>query len=148
MDRFALICLLPFAFCLVSCSLPTLESPECSAAREAAREYYSLAIGGEPNSHSEVPARLNALRTPGFSTGETATRDGRDPYYFSLLQPTSYRVGTCSTRPDGRVNVAVTVIWRVEHDNSEREDSVTLSKVNDAWLIDRIDTGPQPGPQF
>jgi len=131
--------ILNFAFA-AACSIPNLDPPECAAARDVAKQYYSLAIGGDPMSHPDVLARLKALRASGFTAGPM---EG-DPYYFSSEQPTSSRVGQCSALEDGRVKAEVTVIWRVNGKNSERKDLVTLAKTNEAWLIERIDVGDQP----
>lgn len=141
-------CLFAFAFCLLSaCSIPKLESADCSAARDTARRYYSLAIGGEPGSRPEVLEKLKALRTANFSAN-VAAEDGRDPFYFSRVQPTAYRVGACTEQDGGPVTLDTTVIWRLEGRNSERTDKITLSKRNDAWLVDHIEVGTQPGPDF
>jgi hypothetical protein len=87
-------CLFTFAFCLLAaCSVPKLESPDCSAARDAARQYYSLAIGGETGTRPDVVEKLKAMRSPAFSVDGTTAEEGRDEYYFSRLHPTSYRVG-------------------------------------------------------
>ena len=141
-------CLFTFAFCLIAgCSIPKLESAGCSSARDAAREYYALAIGGEPGSRPEVLEKLKAMRSANFSANVDGG-EGRDQFYFSRLQPTAYRVGTCTEQGGGRATLATTVIWRLEGKNSERTDKITLLKTNDAWLVDHIEVGPQPGPDF
>lgn len=142
--------LLIIAFCLsTACSIPNLESPECSAARDVARQYYSLAIGGEPASRPEVFEKLRSLRAPNFNAiPATVPNDGRDPFYFSRLQPTAYRMGECTKLSEDRVTLKATVIWRLEGKNSERTDQVTLTNSNGSWLIDRIQVGQQPGPEF
>jgi hypothetical protein len=134
MKALVLFCLFPLSLCLGACSIPKLESPDCSAARDVAREYYSLAIGGE------------RMRTSTFSHRESV--DASDQFYFSRIRPTSYRAGECSLSPDGRVMVETVVIWRQEGKNSERKDSVNLVKSGDSWLIERIEVGQQPGPEF
>jgi hypothetical protein len=146
MKALVLFCLFPLSLCLGACSIPKLESPDCSAARDVAREYYSLAIGGEPSSHPEVFEKLERMRTSTFSPGESV--DASDQFYFSRIRPTSYRAGECSLSPDGRVMVETVVIWRQEGKNSERKDSVNLVKSGDSWLIERIEVGQQPGPEF
>src|SRR5438067_2088580 len=110
MKKMRAFCILNFAFCVLhftSCSIPSLEAPECSAAKDVVKQYYSLAIGGDPMSHPEVLAKLKQMRSPGFSVEPTT--DG-DPYYFSSMPPTSTHTGQCSLLPDGRVKAEATVI--------------------------------------
>jgi hypothetical protein len=88
------------------------------------------------------------MRSPAFSIGGTTLDEGRDEYHFSRKQPTSYRVGECTAMPDGRMKLETTVIWRFVDHNSERIDSVLMAKTNGMWLVDRVDVGAQPGPDF
>jgi hypothetical protein len=112
------------------------------------RQYYSLAIGGELEKHPDSLAKIRSLMTPEFSARSGPVEPGRDPYNFSLIQPTSSRLGECVVTGDGRVRFGVTVIWRVNNQSSERGDNVVLKKVGDAWLIENIEVGTPPGPQF
>ena len=136
-----ILCVVYCAACLAACSIPNLDSPECAAARDVAKKYYSLAVGGDPMSHPEVLAKLKALRAPNFSASPAAEGD---PYYYSSVPPTSYRADECSPLSDGRVKIEITVIWRVNDKNSIRKDWVTVAKSNDTWLVEHIDVGAQP----
>jgi len=136
----------PVVFAVSSCSVPNLESPECSAARDVVRQYYSLAIGADPMSNPTALSKLKALRSTNFTV--SPVRGDADQYHFTSQQPISYRVGECSDQTDRSVKTKVKVIWRINDQNSDRDDTVTLAKVDSAWLIDRVDVGEQPGPEF
>lgn len=131
-----------------ACSIPNLEAPGCSEARDAAKRYYSLATGGETATLPEVSSRLNDMRSTTFSVAPAGGDAGRDPYNFSRIQPISSRVGECSIETANLAVTEVTVIWREDDHTAERTDRVTLIRNNDYWLIDRIDLGNQPGPQY
>jgi len=135
-------CVLTVAICVASCSMPNLDPPECAAARDVVKQFYALGIGGDPMSHPEILARWKSLRSPNYSAGPT--RDDDSQFYFSAVEPTSSRVGECKLLDEGRVTVEATVIWRASETNYTRTDTVTLARVNDAWLVERIDVGEQP----
>jgi hypothetical protein len=141
-------CVVLIALCAAACSIPVLESSECLAARDVVKQYYSLAVGGDLASHPDELAKINALRAPTFTAGPIVMPSDRDPFTFSLIAPISSRIGDCSLSPDGRAHVEATVIWRHEAGTVERMDLVSLLRSNDAWLIERIDIGKQPGPQY
>jgi len=141
-------CILDCALCIISCSIPAIESADCSAAREVTKRYYSLAIGGDLADQPDSLRQIKQLQAPGFSVGGTQISGGRDPYNFSLVTPSSSRVDECADLGNGKVTNDVTVIWRHNDQNYLRKDKVTLARSGDTWLIEHIDVGPQPAPNF
>jgi hypothetical protein len=141
-------CILHCALCIISCSIPAIESPDCSAAREVTKRYYSLAIGGDLADQPDSLRQIKQLQAPDFSVGGTQISGGRDPYNFSLVTPSSSRVVECADLGNGEVMNNVTVIWRQNDQNYLRKDKVTLARSGDTWLIEHIDVGPQPDPNF
>jgi hypothetical protein len=148
------LCIVHCALCIaialsiVSCSVPKIESADCSAAREVTKRYYSLAIGGDLAHQPDAMAQIRAMLTPRFTASGVKAGDGRDPYNFSIRPPSSSRVDECSDLGAGKAATDVTVIWRLNDQNYLRKDKVTLIKYGDQWLIERIDVGEQPGPDF
>jgi len=49
---------------------------------------------------------------------------------------------------NAKPTINVTVIWRQNDQNYLRRDKVTLVKSGDTWLVEHIDVGPQPAPNF
>ena len=139
------LCIVYCAFWIVAC-VPKIESADCAAARDVVKRYYSLAIGGDLAHQPDALASINALRSPAFTAGPVI--GGSDPFYFSFVPPTSCRVDECAVGSDNRATLDATVIWRQNDQNYLRKDKVTLRKSGDSWLIERIDVGPQPGPNF
>jgi hypothetical protein len=137
--------LLPF---IGGCSIPAIESADCTAARDVTKRYYSLAIGGDLAHQPDALAQINKLRAPGFSASGADTNGGRDAYNFSLITPSSSRVDECSDLGNGKVRTDVTVIWRQNDQNYLRKDKVTLQKSGGTWLVEHINVGPQPAPNF
>jgi hypothetical protein len=137
-----------FALCIAGCSIPAIESADCTAARDVAKRYYSLAIGGDPAHQPDAMTQFKKLLAPDFSVGGTDISGGRDPYNFSLITPSSSRFDECAMQENGKPIISVTVIWRQNDQNYLRKDKVTLSKSGDSWLVEHIDVGAQPRPDF
>ena len=97
-------------------------------------------------SNPTVLAKLKALRSAGFIV--SPVQPGADQYYFAKQQPTSYRVDECSDQTDRSIKAKVKVIWRINNENSDRDDTVTLVKSESVWLLDRVDVGTQPSPEL
>ncbi|HEY2847917.1 MAG TPA: hypothetical protein VGI80_08865 [Pyrinomonadaceae bacterium] len=90
---------------------------------------------------------FKALLAPDFSVGGTDASGGRDPYNFSLITPSSSRFDEC-VEQNGSPTINVTVIWRHNDQNYLRKDKITLTRSGDSWLVEHIDVGPQPAPNF
>ena len=144
----AALCIVHCAFFIGGCSIPAIESADCSAAREVTKRYYSLAIGGDLAHQPDAMRDLKELLAPDFSATGTNSGGGRDAYNFSLTTPSSSRVDECADLGNGKVTNNVTVIWRINEQNYLRHDKVTLVRSGDKWLVEHIDVGPQPGPNF
>ena len=142
------LCIVHCALCILSCSVPKIESADCSAAREVTKRYYSLAIGGDLAHQPDALAQVKGLQTPKMTVTGTKPGDGRDQYNFSLTPPSSSRVDECADLGPGKASTDVTVIWRLNDENYLRKDKVTLIKNGDKWLIERIDVGEPPAPNL
>ena len=140
------LCIVHCALCIGACSIPAIEAGDCTAARDVAKRYYSLAIGGDLKNQADAMREFKALLAPDFSASGSDSNVGRDPYNFSLVTPSSSRFDEC-VEQNGKPTINVTVIWRQSEQNYLRKDKVTLAKSGDAWLVEHIDVGPQPNIQ-
>jgi hypothetical protein len=147
-DLVLALCIVSCTLSVVACSIPAIESSDCTAARDVAKRYYSLAIGGDLANQPDSMTQFKKLLAPNFSVSGTDLGGGRDPYNFSLITPSSSRFDECAVQQDGKPTINVTVIWRHNDQNYLRKDKVTLLKSGDTWLVEHIDVGPQPAPNF
>src|SRR3954453_15952262 len=95
------LCIVHCALCIGGCSIPAIESADCTAARDVTKRYYSLAVGGDLAHQPDALAQINKLRAPGFSVSGADGSGGRDAYNFSLITPSSSRVDECSDLGNG-----------------------------------------------
>lgn len=141
------LCIVSCTLSVVACSIPAIESPDCTAARDVAKRYYSLAIGGDVANQPDAMREFKNLLAPDFSVTGTDMSDGRDPYNFSLITPSSSRFDEC-VEQNSKPTINVTVIWRQNEQNYLRKDKVTLTKSGNTFLVEHIDVGTPPGPNF
>ena len=146
--RSLVFCISVFCFCFSACSIPNLEAGECTMARDVLKRYYSLAIGGDLANTPGLRDELVALRTENFIVSNLSESSGGDPFFFSKISPSSFRINKCSLSDDYRTYLDVTVIWQLDNQIYQRTDSVTLANDEPGWRIEHIRVGEQPGPNF
>ena len=137
--KILLFCLLLTAYCSLACSVPKLESAECTEARIAVREFYSQHFGGEMRfSPENLKERQKFLTDELVKTLPDAPTD-RDPFTLTDDLPRTFRVGGCETSEAGRrVGFEVLLFWKTDTRSEQREIRVEAVKQGDKWLINKI----------
>ena len=129
-----------FPFFFAACSVPNLEKPECTAARQAVKEFYSFHFGDQMKPSKEnlrkrekfLSDELNrALATP---ETETATD------YFTQADdyPKAFRIGECAAANENRTVFQVVLFWKDDARSEQREVKVEAIKQNGKWLINSV----------
>ncbi len=133
-------CLLLAACSSLGCSVPNLEKPECTAARETVKEFYSFHFGTDMKF-----TRENSQQREKFLSRELAAnlskKDESATDYFTATNdyPKAFRVGGCEViEPDRRVNFEVLLFWKTDTRSEQREIHVEAVKENDKWLLDKV----------
>ena len=129
-----------FLLTTAACSLPNLESPECTAARGAVVAFYSFHFDGDM---SFSPENLEARRrflTPEFYQALSGVGTIGDVFTSGDTDfPKAFRVGACSTPTSpGAAEVEVLLLWRSDKRSEERRINVTVVNREGKWLIDKI----------
>lgn len=135
-------------FLLTSCSLPNLEPPDCTAARDRVREFYSFHLGNDMH-----PTLENVRLRERFLTRDHAARlaldaGGMAPTksdYFTHSEdfPKTFRVGECKVIDPGKVTQLEIVLFWKDDTRSEQKEMLAIAKYeNNDWLIDSV--GPKP----
>jgi hypothetical protein len=122
-----------------SISLPTLENPSCTQARESARSFYSLHFGSDLKpSEESIEARSIGL-TARFAAKLRAERpEAVDPFTLTEDYPRAFKLGACKRQNDGSVVLEVQLLWRdKEMTKQESVDALMVGK-DGKWLIDGI----------
>ena len=144
MNRSALtFCMLSFAVSIVlgvgGCSIPSLESPTCSQARDAVKSFYSFHFGNDMSPTAENLKQREKFLTPEFFRSVSATGDGKtDIFTASADYPRTFKVGKCEERGPDKAELQVQVYWRSDEQTVQREVKVEAVRNGDTWLINNV----------
>ncbi len=135
-----LYCLLLTAYCLLSCSIPNLEKPECTEAREAVRDFYSYHFGGDMKF-----TRVNLQQREKFLSKqliESLSRKDESTFdYFTETDdyPKAFRVGGCAVAEnERRAKLGVALFWKTDTRSEQKEIGVEAVEESGKWVIDKV----------
>jgi hypothetical protein len=136
--RFIFFCLLSSVFCLLSCSVPNLEAPECTDSRAVVREFYSNHFGNEMKFTAENLKAREKYLAPDFARLLQKFVTDSDPFTLSEDAPKAFRVGSCKAVAPDKTEIQVLLFWKDDARSEQREINVEAVKQNDKWLINNI----------
>ncbi|MBX7055151.1 MAG: hypothetical protein K1X36_09365 [Pyrinomonadaceae bacterium] len=124
---------------LAACSVPTLESAECTSARDGVKRFYSLHFGNDMKPSTENLLLRKDFLTPGFFERAGKAVDGpEDVFTLSERFPKAFRVGACRSADSAKANVQVLLFWRDDDRNEEKQIQVELTRSGDKWLLESV----------
>lgn len=133
------LCLLPFLLVALACSIPTLESSDCSAARQAVKEFYSFHFGNEMQFTPENLVLRERFLTPEFAASLAGRKIDGDPFTTGTNDfPKAFRVGACERAQPGGASVGVLLFWRDDVRSEQRKIYVETVKRDGKWLVNNI----------
>ena len=128
-------------FALASCSVPNLEKPECAAARQAVKEFYSFHFGDQMK-----PSRENSRKREKFLTDElnralaaAETEEATDYFTQTDDYPKAFRIGECAATDENRTVFQVVLFWKNDTRSEQREVKVEAVKQDGKWLINGVE---------
>ncbi len=137
-------CLLLSAFCLLSCSVPNLEEPECGQARDNVREFYSLHFGNKMTFTADGLEKRKDYLTPRLYESLKGGSPDVDPFTRTSDLPRAFRVGECRVaQPETRLIFNVLLFWKTDTRSEQRSIDVDAMRVDDKWLIDAVSDNKQ-----
>ncbi len=123
-----------------ACSIPSLESPDCAAARDGVKEFYSYHFGNDMHMSKEnLEARKRFLTPELFSSLSSQVESAVDPFTNSDTPSKTFKIAKCTQEGADKADVIVQVYWR--HDDGkvdQRELHIEAVKTGDAWLINKV----------
>ncbi|MGI9036436.1 MAG: hypothetical protein ACR2GD_10420 [Pyrinomonadaceae bacterium] len=133
--------LLSAIFCFSSCSIPNLEKPECTDARNAVREFYSFDYSSDTKFNQEnLQLRKRFLTAGLFQTLSQQPDSATDYFTKSEEPPKAFRVGECKVvEPQNKTMLGVVLFWRDNEINRQKEVAVEAVKENNGWLINKVE---------
>jgi Protein of unknown function (DUF3828) len=133
-------CLLSTVYCLLSCSIPNLEKPECAEARQTVKELYSYHFGNDMKFTRENLRQRGKFLSPNLLEN-LSKKDESAVDYFTATDdyPKAFRVGECTiAEPDKRVNVQVLLFWKTDTRSEQKEIQVETVNENNKWLVNKV----------
>lgn len=137
-------CIFNLAFLVVGsggCSIPNLETTECSGARDAAKRFYSFHFANDmAPSKENLSARQQYLTPRLFNSLWAADTIAGDHFTstFTSDHPKAFRVGTCTAESPEKINMQVILFWKDDSKSEQKEISVEMLKQDDKWLVDGV----------
>jgi hypothetical protein len=136
---FFLLCILHFALCISSCSVPNLEKPQCTAARDAVKRFYSFHFGNDIHPSLENLKARDQFLTTELVTSLSKSNETATDYFTSTEDyPKAFRVGECTAESGVKVTLQVLLLWRDDIRNDQKEVKVEAVKTADKWLINKV----------
>ena len=136
---FLLLCILHCALCISSCSLPNLEKPQCTAARDVVKRFYSFHFGNDMRPSAEnLKAREQFLTSELIRSLSASAETAKDYFTATDNYPKAFRVGECTSGSDDKATFQVLLLWRDDTKSEQREVHVETVKIGDHWLINNV----------
>lgn len=138
--RCLLFFVLVVAFFPVGCSIPNLESPECGAARQAVKEFYSFHFGNDMKpSQENLQMRAKFLTDELKQKLETRPEAAKDYFTATDDYPKAFRPGKCRvSEPNKKVFFQVLLFWKDGKRTEQKEVEVEVVNENNRWLISNV----------
>ncbi|CAN5355824.1 hypothetical protein BH10ACI3_BH10ACI3_04900 [soil metagenome] len=137
--KYILFCLLLTAYCSLSCSIPNLEKPQCTAARDTVKRFYSFHFGNDMRPSPEgLNARKEFLTSELFKELSVSNVSDTDYFTASDNYPRAFRVGECKVSSDDRTAFGVMMLWRDENSSDQKVINVETALVDGKWLINKV----------
>ena len=128
------------AFAANACSVPTLEAPECTDSRNAARQFYSFHFGNEMKFSAEGLEERKHFLTPELYEQARQTAGDGDPFTTGTNDvPRAFRLGACTVVSPERTKFTLSLYWKDDDRSQQQNIAVEMERAGDAWLVDKID---------
>ncbi len=121
------------------CSVPNLESENCTAGRETVKKLYSQHFGSEMSSDPEALRQRDKFLTNTLIE-ELRSADLPSKDYFTRTgdTPTAFRVGTCEESGPTSVKIQVILLWRSRETNRQAEVHAEVIEQDHNWLVNKV----------
>jgi predicted Fe-S protein YdhL (DUF1289 family) len=137
--RWSVVGALVFAIasaCLLGCSIPNLDQPECTESRDTVREFYSWYLATDAEKREKAPDMFEKY----VASDTFASADGTsDRFFLTNDSPKAFRVGECKVvEPGKRTTFEVLLFWKDDTRSEQRSIHVETEKRQSKWLITKV----------
>ena len=132
------VCSVAIIFFASSCSIPSLEKPECTEARDAVKQLYSFHFGNDMHPSPENLRARERFLTPELFKTLSASSGTTDYFTASDDPPRTFKIAKCEAPQSDKANVQVQIYWRDDAKTVQKEVHVEAVKTGDTWLINKV----------
>ncbi|MEO7539721.1 MAG: hypothetical protein ABIV21_06820 [Pyrinomonadaceae bacterium] len=133
--RFILI----FVTASAGCSLPNLEQPQCTAARDTVKRFYSFHFGNDMHLTPENIRQRESFLTQELTNALEASPESATDYFTATDQyPKAFRVGSCTSVSDDKATLQILLLWKDDTKSDQKEVHVDAVRDGDKWLISKV----------
>ncbi|MBV9216769.1 MAG: hypothetical protein JO053_11385 [Acidobacteria bacterium] len=140
-EAFRIFLVFSFAFLLCAlgaCSIPNLESQNCSEARDAVKQLYSFHFANDMSASLESLKAREKFLSPEFYQRLVASNPSVDPFTFSADPPKTFKIAKCTEKAPADVDMQVQIYWRDEQKTTQKEVHVDTVRSGDKWLVNDV----------
>jgi hypothetical protein len=133
--------LFTFAFLLFtfSCSMPNLESPECTDSRLAVKQFYSFHFANEMKFSADNLKQRAKFLTPEFAKSLQNSTSEDDVFTTNSSDlPKAFRIGECKIIESTKTNLEIVLFWRDDIRSEQKNIHVEAVKQADTWLLNKV----------
>jgi hypothetical protein len=138
--RKGLLYLLPFTFYLfTACSMPNLESSECTDSRLAVKQFYSFHFANEMKfSADNLKQREKFLTLEFLKSLQNQTGENDIFTTNSTDFPKAFRIGECKIIEPTKTNLEIVLFWKDDNRTEQKNIHVETVKQADKWLLNKV----------
>jgi hypothetical protein len=131
-----------FAFLLFTfnaCSMPNLESSECTDSRLAVKQFYSFHFANEMKFSGDNLKQREKFLTPEFAQMLQSSAGENDVFTTNSSDfPKAFRIGECKIVEANKTNLEIVLFWRDDNRSEQKNIHVEAVKQADKWLLNKI----------
>lgn len=136
------ICLLFSVVFQLSCSIPNLETNDCTEARNTVKELYSYHFGNDMKFTKENLKQREKFLTDNLKKQlENQPENAVDYFTATDDYPKAFRLGKCEVvEADKKVNIQIVLFWKTDTRSEQKEVQVETVKQNNNWLVNKVES--------
>lgn len=126
------------ASCLTG-SMPNLEKPQCTSARDVVKRFYSIHFGGDMRFSQENLKVREKFLTKQYAVSLQNINSPADVFTSNNEDyPRAFRLGGCEVLGEETARVEILVFWKSGDESRQQSVFAEVTKESGNWLINNI----------
>jgi hypothetical protein len=136
------LCVFAYAFLLFTfnaCSIPNLESPECTDSRLAVKQFYSFHFDNDMRFSIDNLKKREKFLTPEFANVLRDTTGENDVFTTNSTDiPKAFRIVECKVIEPTKTSLELVLFWRDDVRSEQKNIHIEAVKQSDKWLLNKV----------